>query len=320
MKTKPINVISYFDGMSCGYEALKNSGIEVNKYYAFEIDKYAIQISKKNHPDIIHLGNIEDWKFFDGIETPDLILAGSPCQGFSNAGRGLNFDDPRSKLFFTFVEALNFWKNKNPDMKFLLENVQMKAEWRDVITDYLGVMPVMIDSALVSAQSRKRLYWTNIADIEQPEDRHVYLKDIIEDGYVDRNKSYCIDANYFKGGNPKSYFDKGRRQLVFEFKHQSQKRAMVRIGTADDIKGHDCLKRIYSGEGKSPTLTAHAGGNQEPKIAVNEKFYRKLAPIECERLQCLPDNYTFGVSNTQRYKMIGNGFTVSVLAHIFSKL
>jgi len=199
----------------------------------------------------------------------------------------------------------------------ILENVKMKKEWQNVISELVGEQPTQIDSALVSAQSRKRLYWANFP-ITQPEDKGILLKDIIENGIVDRNKSYCIDANYYKGGNPKSYFEDSRQQLVF--KHQSSRRAMVRVGTATNLNGHDYLKRIYSINGKSPTITAKSGGNLEPKIAVDDLRYRKLTPLECERLQTLPDGYTEGVSNTQRYKAIGNGWTTNVIVHILNDL
>ncbi len=349
MNSNGINVISCFDGLAGGMTALKRAGIKVNKYYAFEIDKYAIKIATKNHPEIVELGDINNWVFFDEIEVPDLIIAGSPCQGFSIAGKGLNFEDPRSKLFFIFIDVLKYWKFRNPNLKFMLENVKMKQEWSDIITTELGVSPVLINSALVSAQNRKRLFWTNIEGITQPEDRGLVLKDILEDGNVDRDKSYCVDANYWKGGNEKSYFGKGRRQLVFKgaaLRNQVTKRGVesqlnirkddksncvvptypqklngiVRIGTATDINGHDILKRVYSPEGKSPTIDSFGGGNREPKIDTDGVHYRKLTPLECERLQTLPDNYTEGVSNTQRYRMIGNGWTIEVIKHIFSFL
>lgn len=312
-----INVLSEFDGISCGQLALQRAGVQVSNYYASEIDKYAIQIAKKNFPNTIHLGDVQNWKSWD-LPKIDLLIAGSPCQGFSNAGRGLNFDDPRSKLFFEFVDTLHALQDKNPDLKFLLENVRMKQEWQDIISEQVGVKPIKINSSLVSAQNRVRLYWTNIDEIIQPEDRHIFLKDVIEYGDVDREKSYTIDANYFKGGNPRSYFEDGKRQLIF--KHQSQKRAMIKVGLEDDIKGHDYNKRIYSPKGKSPTVNAHLGGNLESKVALDEIHYRKLSPLECERLQTLPNNYTEGISNTQRYKCIGNGWTVDVIAHIFSFL
>jgi site-specific DNA-cytosine methylase len=272
-------VLSLFDGMACGYEALKRAGIKVDRYYASEIDKYAIKIAKKNHPNIIQLGDINKfiidhgaWDSLDGsqlldIDQPDLIIGGSPCQGFSFAGKQLAFDDPRSRLFWKFVEVVNYYKPKY----FLLENVRMKKEYLDIISEQLGVEPICINSSLVSAQNRVRYYWTNIPNVTQPEDRGIVLKDIIQKGVVDRDKSYCIDANYWKGGNLKSYFEKHRRQLVF-------------------------------------------------KAGIRFKDYRKLTPIECERLQTLPDEYTEGVSNTQRYKMLGNGWTVDVIAHIFTNL
>jgi site-specific DNA-cytosine methylase len=220
-----INVLSCFDGISCGKLALQRAEIEVDNYFASEIDKYAIKIAQKNFPDTIQLGDIRNWQSWK-LPRIDLLIAGSPCQGFSNAGLGLNFEDPRSKLFFVFCDILKDLKEKNPNLKFMLENVKMKKEWRDIISEYMGVEPVLINSALVSAQNRQRLYWANWT-FPQPEDRHIYLADIIEDGEVDREKSYCIDANYHKGGNPRSYFEGGKRQLVFE--HQSQKRAMVRV-------------------------------------------------------------------------------------------
>jgi DNA (cytosine-5)-methyltransferase 3A len=341
--------------------ALERANIKVDNYYASEIDKYAIQISKKNYSNIIQLGDINNWESWD-LPKIDLLIGGSPCQGFSNSGKGLNFNDPRSKLFFVFVDILKDLKNKNSDLKFLLENVKMKKEWRDIISETVGVYPIQINSALVSAQSRKRLYWTNISNIMQPEDRSILLKDIIESGDVDREKSYCIDANYYKGGGLKNYLEKSRRQIVglsSDNLHQSEKRLMVKtiphgymkenivarykypslaaqspdtkyvvenvgkdcvqIGEAD-IKGFDIIKRVYSPNGKSPSLTAMQGGNREPKITEDDMTWRKLTPIECERLQTLPDNYTEGVSNTQRYKSLGNGWTVDVIAHIFSFL
>jgi len=172
-----MNVLSLFDGVSCGKLALDRAGIHVDNYYASEIDKYAIKISKKNYPDIIRLGDVEKWKEWL-LPKIDLILAGSPCQGFSFAGKQLAFDDPRSKLFFTFIDIAMHHATDNPTLKFLLENVKMKKEYRDVISEYIGCEPIEINSALVSAQNRKRLYWTNIP-VEQPEDRGIYLKDIV---------------------------------------------------------------------------------------------------------------------------------------------
>jgi len=211
-------------------------------------------------------------------------------------------------------------KECNPKY-FLLENVRMKKDYQDIISKELGVEPILIDSALLSAQLRKRLYWTNIQGITQPEDKGIYLKDIIEDGYVDRDKSFCIDANYYKGGSLKNYLEKSRRQLIM---YQSEKRLMVYIQTGGaNISGNDQIKRTYDVNGKSPTLTTMGGGHREPKITIGKESWRKLTVLECERLQTLPEGYTqFGndnkkISNTQRYKCIGNGWTVDVIAHIF---
>lgn len=321
-----MNVLSVFDGMSCGQIALERAGIKVDKYFASEIDKYAIKVTMAHYPETIQLGNILDWKTWS-LPKIDLLIGGSPCQGFSNAGLGLNFEDPRSKLFFTYVDILKSLIEKNPDIQFLLENVKMKKEWQKVITDQLGVEPCLINSALVSAQNRQRLYWANWK-IEQPEDKHVYLKDIIQEGEVDRDKSYTIDANYFKGGNPRSNFEDGKRQLVFE--HQSQKRAMVKT------IGHGYVKESLKEMDKYPSLCGQSPSSkhllrqhyvEHTKCALRSNAsanyqtvdsYRKLTPVECERLQTVEDNWTNMVSNTQRYKCLGNGFTIDVIAHILN--
>lgn len=348
-----INVVSGFDGMACGLVALKRAGIQVDNYFASEIDPYAMQIAKKNHPEIVHVGNIENWREWD-LPKIDLLIGGSPCQGFSNAGKGRNFDDPRSRLFYTYVEIRDELHHRNPELQFLLENVKMKQEWQDIINDEMGVFPIEINSALVSAQNRKRLYWANWK-IEQPEDKGLILADVLEDGEVDREKSYCIDANYHKGGNPRSYFEDGKRQLVFVAGLEQGRRlndgksfsrnyregyriysslgkaatlsampkggeggytGLYQVGVATDIKGIESMLRVYSSGGKSPTLSTMSGGNREPKVAMDEIHYRKLTPVECERLQTLPDGYTEGVSNTRRYHALGNGWTVDVIAHI----
>jgi len=222
-------------------------------------------------------------------------------------------------LFFKFVCCLKWYKPK----WFLLENVKMKKEWRDIISDYLGIEPVEINSALVSAQNRKRLYWTNIPYIKQPEDKGILLKDIIENGKVDREKSYCIDANYFKGGSIKMYKEKKRRQIVnlpSEPLHQSEKRLMVQVGSV--FENNAQAGRIYSLDGKSATINSGGGGmgGKTGLYLIDDYNFRKLTPIECERLQTIPDNYTEGVSNTQRYKMLGNAWTVDVIAHIFRNI
>jgi len=308
-----MNVISLFDGMSCGRIALERCGFAVSNYWASEIDKYAIKVAKANYPDTVHIGDVRNviWpEIFDG-EPIDLLIGGSPCQGFSWAGKRLNFDDPRSKLFFEFVRVL---KESKPKW-FLLENVNMKQEFQDVISEHLGVKPVRINSNLVSAQNRDRLYWTNIPVKSMPENRRIVLKDILEDGFVDREKAHCLDANYFKGGNLKSYFEKRRRQLVFDIESDENCSGLVLAGEAD-LKGHGYNRRVYHPDGKAPSLCAASGGNLEPKTITSNTTWRKLTPLECERLQTVPDGYTAHVSNTQRYKMLGNGWTVDVICHL----
>jgi len=203
-----MKVLSLFDGMSCGRVALDRIGAEVELYQSSEIDKYAIQISKKNYPSTQQLGDIRDiGSRSENLVAPDLVMGGSPCQSFSFAGSGRAFDDDRGKLFWEFLRVLNETKPKY----FLLENVRMKQEHQDVISRELGVKPVLINSALVSAQNRNRLYWTNIPNITVPQDKKILLRDILECGCVDRDKSHCLDANYFKGGNLKQYYEKSRR-------------------------------------------------------------------------------------------------------------
>ena len=340
-----MKVLSLFDGMSCGRIALERAGIPVEVYYASEIDKYAQIVSDRNYPDIIRLGSVENWKEWD-IETPDLIIAGSPCQGLSIAGKRLGLDDPRSRLFYVFVDILRHYQKINPNLKFLLENVnRMPKADKQIITEMLGVESIMINSALLSAQNRERLYWTNIEDVGYPCGKDIILADIIEDGYTDRQKSFCLDANYAKGGNPKQYFEKGRRQLIL-------------VGSAADSNSYKMDKSVYSVMGKSPAVRAEGkpgkisilqrprGNNKGGERALDGKTpamsssswqdnnylllgrdYRKLTVKECERLQTIPDDYTLvmenekqKVSNSQRYKMIGNGWTVDVIAHIFSYL
>lgn len=262
-----INVLSLFDGMSCGRIALDRAGIEVNNYYASEIDKYATKVSEDNYPDIIRLGDITKWEEWDiDWGSIDLLIGGSPCQGFSFAGKQLAFDDPRSKLFFVYVDILNHIRSVNPEVKFLLENVRMKKEFLDVITEQLGVEPVFINSALVSAQNRQRYYWANW-EFGQPDNNGIVLADILEDGEVDRDKSYCIDACYYKGGNPKQYFNKSRRQLVFII----QKPRGFNKGGAKAL------------DGKSPSLSSSSW--QHNNHLTDGVSYRKLTPLECERLQ-----------------------------------
>ena len=549
-----MNVLSLFDGMSCGRIALERLDIKVDNYYASEIDKYAMKVSEANYPDIIQVGDITELDL-STMPKIDLIMGGSPCQGFSFAGKQLAFDDPRSALFFEFVRCV---KELEPQY-FLLENVRMKKEYLDVISEYMGVEPIMINSALVSAQNRVRYYWTNIPGIEQPEQRGIVLRDILETETNEnpvkdtarnqrhyRNadaKALCMTATMYKGagnngmtlvqekpvkvgmnveqvkvrkheveiislqyllremkkessktnkqiaeetntaitkvehwfrsdssfaipsddvwfklkdvlGIQTNLFDKQimefeYRDGVYETKqrvysengksptltagnkdqyiethdkpkkihdiprdilkdNERQRRVYAeegkspsllarsdspkimkethdtpkQVGIAVDIKGHDQIKRVYSPDGKSSTLTTCGGGHREPKVAVfsedrinkfketlkddpkpsangiiqlnnpshssgrvyspegksptlmagnsgggkepvkinDDIYWRKLTPVECERLQTVPDNYTNHVSNTQRYKMLGNGWTIEVIAHILKKI
>tara|TARA_R100001443_G_scaffold20635_3_gene32809 strand:- start:580 stop:1818 length:1239 start_codon:yes stop_codon:yes gene_type:complete len=404
-----MNVLSLFDGMSCGQIALNRAGVKYDKYYASEVDKYAIKVANVNFPNTIQLGDVSYINSHGSDELHedeiDLLMGGSPCQGFSVAGKQLNFDDPRSKLFFEFVRLRDKLKPKY----FLMENVPMKQDSQDIITKYLGVEPITINSSLFSAQNRKRLYWTNIPFDIPTEDKGIVLQDILEDGIANDamtnkdSKSHCITARY--------------NGAVWWNSIQRKQRTMVQVGEADNIKGFDSIKRIYSPNGKAPTLTTMQGGHREPKVAtdivtfnpnqeakiqkmnvttdkanclteaigrggssseyltsvkkktlalksigriVNRRLdedgvrkdnqlelplskqleisdsdksnclttvskdnvvvegmqWRKLTPIECERLQTVPDNYTNHVSNSQRYKMLGNGWTVDVIAHI----
>jgi len=506
-----MNVLSLFDGMSCGRIALDELGIKVDNYFACEIDKYAMQISAKNYPDIIQLGDVCDLKGKD-LPKIDLLIGGSPCQGFSFAGKQLAFDDPRSLLFFEYIRLL---KECNPTY-FLLENVRMKREHEDVISEFTGFIPHTINSSLLSAQSRTRLYWTNIPNITQPKDKGLVLRDILEkdkewgsqpkfleeewngvprgNNVSDTNqKASCLTASMHKGQVPlyvkkyaknikinkphqvglnveqvkvrkhkvdipnlqhllkvyKSNSKKTNKQIAeetnmpitkvehwfrtdssfaipsddiwyklkevlgittdafdkqimeFEYKDgvfESTQRVYSengkcptltaansdqlietyidpakpnQVGVAIDITGREENKRVFSEYGKSPCLTTCAGGHREPKVMIkkinpqkpnqinpckkangkqphmqdrifdvngkshaltrefanntnigtsNNLYWRKLTPLECERLQTVPDNYTKGVSNSQRYKMLGNGWTVSVIKHILKNI
>jgi DNA-cytosine methyltransferase len=327
-----MNVLSLFDGMSCGRIALERAGIKVDEYYASELDKYAIQVSRANYPDIVQLGDVRG---VDGSGLPkiDLLIGGSPCQGFSFAGKQLNFDDPRSKLFFEYVRLLKECRPKY----FLLENVRMKKESQDVISEALGVEPIAINSNLVSAQNRHRLYWTNIPFDRTIEDKGLIIADILEEDvseefyYKEKSIAYMMRGNdkWMQAGDCRAkryamYKDKKSFTLTANMHKGVPYNFFSNIDSIEmgkaELNGHDILKRLYSANAKSPTLTAVCGGNQEKKIAVDDIEWRKLTPMECERLQTIPDNYSDCVSNSQRYKMIGNGWTVDVIAHIFKGL
>lgn len=320
-----ITVLSLFDGISCGMVALSRSGIGVKAYYASEIDKHAIAVSKDNWKDIIHIGDVTKVSFVDGIlhteygdysvGNIDLVLAGSPCQGFSMAGKQLAFNDPRSSLYFEFERILSEVKGYNPECLFLLENVKMKQESKDVITSRLGVEPIAINSNLVSAQNRYRLYWTNINGVEQPEDKGIYLFDILEP---------IVDEKYFIRAGRLSWLQTFGEVKVKDgyvaFNPTKAKCLTVRRepswNTTYVIQGsHGANSGGYRAiDGKTPALTTSSW--EANKLLLTEGMVRKLTPIENERLQTLPDNYTKVISDSQRYKSIGNGWTVDVIAHI----
>lgn len=369
-----MNVLSLFDGMSCGQIALNRLGIKYDNYYAAEIDKYAIEVTKKNYPNTIHLGDVTKVKATD-LEPIDLLMGGSPCQGFSFAGKQLNFDDPRSALFFEFVRLLKECKPKY----FLLENVRMKKIYQDVITEHLGVEPIMINSSLLSAQNRLRLYWTNIPNITIPEDRGLVLKDILEynqtsvselsEAKKDRvlnsqrgkgffynpdqhDKIGTLIAGYHKEPTDASYLEipiknpervretpnywqmdvsgKGYASQQDRIRKLDKPSNSLAAGSASIPKIMcGAFRGRYNEEGKTEQQleirkdekTNSITTVQKDNVLTKDKmYYRKLTPIECERLQTVPDNYTQGVSNTQRYKMLGNGWTVDVIAHILKNI
>jgi site-specific DNA-cytosine methylase len=281
-----MNVLSLFDGMRCGHIALDRAGIEVGTYYASEVDKYALQVAQENYPNTIQLGDINNWIDWD-IDWPsiDLIIGGSPCQGFSFAGKKLNFNDERSKLFFEFVRILNETKPRY----FLLENVVMKKEYQDIISKFLGVKPIQINSNLVSAQNRRRLYWTNIPFLFMPKDAGLTINDVLE--------SPIKNAN----------FATARRKI-------DKRRYLKKSEKAP------CLTARYYKGCKSDGAPFVYFGNKKDGEEFDYSDFRMLTPVECERLQNVPDNFTDCVSNSQRYKMLGNGWTVDVIAHIFKGL
>ena len=297
---KPLNILSLFDWMSCGMIALERVWIPVNKYYASEIDKYAIQISQKNYPNIIQVWDItllnlkELWKI-------DLLIWWSPCQSFSIAGKQEWFQG-KSWLFYEYVRILRQVKPKY----FLLENVKMKKEFQDIISQELWVEPIEINSSLVSAQNRKRLYWTNIPWIKQPKDKWILLKDILEDEVEEK---YFMTIQQFRNlwfeSLQRLYFEKAPTLSTMQWWHRQPK----------------ILCNLYNQRimiEKSWTLwTGQWFTNKQWYQVIEWKHrIRKLTPIECERLQTLPDNYTEWVSNSQRYKMIGNWWTVDIISHI----
>lgn len=288
------SILSLFDGMSCGQIAINRIGIKYDNYFASEIDKYAINITQKNYPNTIQLGDVTKIKT-DDLPKIDLLIGGSPCQSFSNAnGDGKGFEG-KSGLFWEYLRLL---KETQPKY-FLFENVIMKKkEWEDIISNALGVKPILIDSKLVSAQRRPRLYWTNIPNVKQPEDKGILFKDIL-----DSNSSKYELSDTLKNRFKQIHIDDGTKLVIGTTVIDGK------IGQRD---------RVYGINNKIPTLTAT--DYKQPKQVLVDDILRKVTPLEFERLQTLPDNYTQGISDTQRYKMIGNGWTVDVVSHIFKSL
>jgi len=273
------NVVSYFDGMSCGQIALDRVGIKPEKYFAFEIDEPAIKVAQSNYPNTIQMGSVVGADL-SALPKIDLFIGGSPCQSFSNAGDGSGFDG-KSGLFWEFVKALKEIKPKY----FLLENVKMKKEWQQVITEALGCEPIEINSKFFSSQNRPRLYWTNIPNIKEVPVGNSTLGDVLEkdvDPKFTLSDKAVLYMDRLRNGKPRWEYHKNNIQ------------------------------------GKAACLTANM--HKGVPYGVIKELNRRLTPLECERLQTIPDNYTSCVSNTQRYKMIGNGWTVDVIAHIFKGL
>lgn len=312
-----MKVLSIFDGISCARVALERAGIPVEAYYASEIDKYAIQISQKNYPDIIPMGDIKNIKltsYWRHTKYIDLLIGGSPCQDLSIAKKNRKgLDGERSGLFWEYVRILKEVKPKY----FILENVNsMPKEAKELITKTLGVEPIMINASLVSAQNRKRLFWTNIPNVTQPEDRGILLKDIVETNvnevyqyrrtYYRRNisgKCPTLTANMGTGGN----------NVPYVISASVRGRYLVE-GKRKDTFGAKTKQYLELGHDKAHSLTSV----DKDSLVYDGNILRKLTPIECERLQGLPDNYTEGVSNTQRYKALGNAFNCDVVAWILS--
>lgn len=302
-----MNVLSLFDGMSCGQIALSRAGIPYEDYFASEIDKHAIKVTQHNYP---HTHQVGDVKQLNGAVLPriDLLIGGSPCQGFSFSGKGLNFDDPRSKLFFEYVRLLRECAPKF----FLLENVVMKKEHEQVITEYLGVSPILINSSLVSAQNRQRLYWTNIPHIVQPTDKGIKLSDILDDVHMS-------SAGAIRGRRLGKATILGRR-LNNEGRREDYNK---------QIPITQCLEVRATNREKSNCLTTVAKDNvlttmpigRHPDAFGQGLPFRYYTVREYCRLQTVPEDYFDGaVSENQARKMLGNGWTVDVVSHILRNM
>ena len=294
-----MRVLSLFDGISCGMVALERAGIPVDAYYASEIDKNAIAISQKNYPNIIRLGDVTKWREWDiPWAEIDLLIGGSPCQGFSIAGKKLNFEDERSKLFFEYVNILNHLKSFNPHIKFLLENVRMPCAISSKIDELLGVEHIAIDSRNFTGLIRKRYYWTNINVAPNPK-KKMSIKDIINNDLpYDKDLSFFLTRTRYA---PTTSYD-----------------GIITINPRDNSGKQTWQRgRVYDIEGSCPTICATLF---DLNITKDHKKYRKLTIEECEKLQGLPTGYTDSVKYNERGKALGNGWTVDVIAHILRNI
>ena len=285
-----MRVLSLFDGISCGQVALERAGIEVDTYYASEIEPEAIFEANRNYPNTVQLGDVNKWRTWDiDWENIGLLIGGSPCQGFSSSGLMMNFNDARSGLFFRYVEILNFVKSKNPQVKFLLENVNMKKEWVDVISYHLGVEPILINSKLVSAQSRPRLYWCNWK-VNQPKDKNIQLIDILQDKEFSHSAAIRTRPLCDEGG---------RKSLCLEVNESGKSLCLVTVNL------NNLVSPLPKGRYKD------VGKNDYPK--------RVYTTTEMCRLQTLPDDYILDLDITRSAKLLGNCWTVDAIAHLFKE-
>ena len=319
---KSLKVLSLCDGMGCGLLAFKTLGIEV-EYHAVEIDMYARKLCDHNQ-DVIRWTNDvtlitkEDIKFQGPF---DWVIFGSPFQTVSSCGDGSGLLG-KSGLLIDCLKVLRWCQEFNPNLKFLIENVKMKKHFLEQFNEHIGVKPILINSSLVSGQNRERYYWCNF-DVRLPEDKKILAESVLEDGVIDRDKSYCIDANYFKGSNPEQYFNKARRQLVFGWSKST--RYVDTKGKIHSTKAYDRISKIEERlnlSEKVNTLTTGPGcWNQSTRNAVLEPLgFRKLTVRECARLQTIPETFDFScISNNQGYKCIGNGWTVDIISHIIKE-
>jgi site-specific DNA-cytosine methylase len=292
-----MNVLSLFDGISCGQVALERARIKVDNYFASEIEKKPIEVTQKNYPNTFQLGDVTKIteEFLDSLPPIDLLIGGSPCQDLSvykyDRGDVKGLEGKKSSLFYQFERIMTHVKPRY----FLLENVPMEKEWQDIITELLGVEPILINSNLVAAADRKRLYWTNIPNVTQPEDKGIIIGDIIVPADQVPEK-YWYDKPFTYNGDDK------------------------KVQCTIEISGHRNMKEVYNINGKCNTLLADGDGGNRQKKVYQDGRCRKFMPIEYERMQTLPDNYTDCVSDSPRYSAIGNGWTVDVIAHIFRGL